>query len=303
MDLSGRADNPEIVCLENYQLDAPNIHLSLFPVFRDVRVQLTNLRALTLHALPSDFETFARTVTIPFLDRLSISFSNNYTFDVSSFHSLLSLIKRSKCQLSAFSLDMTQCPGDHCSSHIQKLQSGDIVLWDFLVGIPSITELRVIEPRSSNCVHCNMVTMLLRWLVVTDIDEVHSTPLILPYLRMLELVWTASPDVNSLKTMVESRAEERTVVGGNATPVDVEAEEGDRSMNEVDDSEEASRSDASFETCRSSIRSCECNDDNDVVVSALESLVIGTRAELEVNSDMMEWMNELRARGMMVHLW
>ncbi len=74
-------------------------------------------------------------------------------------------------------------------------------------------------------------------------------------------------------------------------------------MNEVDDSEEASRSDASFEICRSSIRSSECNDDNDVVVSALESLVIGTREGLEVSSDMMEWMNELRARGMMVHLW
>ncbi|KAK0243492.1 hypothetical protein EDD85DRAFT_1019575 [Armillaria nabsnona] len=299
----GRADNSEIVCLEDYQLDAPNIHLSLFPVFRDVRVQLTNLRALSLHALPSDFETFAQTVTTPFLNHLSISFSSDYTFDVSSFHSLLSLIKRSKCQLSAFSLDMMQYPGHHCSSHIQKLQSGDIVLWDFLVGIPSITELRVIEPRSSKCVHCNMVTMLLRWLVVTDIDEVHSTPLILPYLRMLELVWTASPDVNSLKTMVDSRAEERTVVGGNATPVDVEAEEGGRSMNEVDDSEEASRSNASFETCRSSIRSSGCNDDNDVVVSALESLIIGTRAELEVNGEMMEWMNELRARGMMVHLW
>ncbi|SJL02724.1 uncharacterized protein ARMOST_06060 [Armillaria ostoyae] len=302
MDLREKVDNSEIVCLEDYQLDAPNIHLSLFPVFRDVRVQLTNLRALTLHALPSNFEMFAQTVTIPFLDRLSISFNNDYTFDVSSFHSLLSLIKCSKCQLSAFSLDMTQCPGDHCSSYIQKLQSGDIVLWDFLVGIPSITELRVIEPRSSKCVHCNMVTMLLRWLVVTDIGEVHSTPLILPYLRMLELVWTASPDVLSLKTMVDSRVEERTVVGRNVTPVDVEAEEGNRSMN-GDDGEETSMSDASFETCRSSIRSSECNNDNNVIVSALESLVIGTRAEIELNSDMMEWMNELRARGMMVHLW
>ncbi|KAK0190272.1 hypothetical protein F5146DRAFT_546726 [Armillaria mellea] len=303
IDLSGRADNSEIVQIEDYQLDAPNIHLSLFPIFRDVCVQLTNLRALTLHALPSDFETFAQTVTIPYLDRLNITFNNNYTFDVSSFHSLLSLIKRSKCKLSAFSLDMTQCPGDHCSSHIQKLQSGDIVLWDFLVGIPSITELCVIEPRSSKCVHCNMVTMLLRWLVVTDVDEVHSTPLILPYLRILQLVWTASPEVNSLRAMVDSRAEERTVTGGNVTPVDVEAEEGNRSVNEVDDSEETSRSDASFETCLSSIRSSECNDVNDVVVSALESLVIGTRAEIEVSSDMMDWMTELRARGMMVHLW
>ncbi|KAK0491679.1 hypothetical protein IW261DRAFT_1438999 [Armillaria novae-zelandiae] len=299
IDLSEKVDNSAIVRIEDYQLDAPNIHLSLFPIFRDACVQLTNLRALTLHALPSDFETFAQTVTIPYLDRLSIAFSENYTFDVSSFHSLLSLIKRSKCHLSAFSLDMTQCPGDHCSSHIQKLQSGDIVLWDFLVGIPSITELRVIEPRSSKCVHCNMVTMLLRWLVVTDVAEVHSTPLILPYLRILQLVWTASPDVNSLKTMVDSRAEERTVVGGNVTPVDVEAEEENKSLNEVDDCEETSRSDTSFETCRSS----ECNDDNDVVVSALESLVIGTRAEIDVNSDMMDWMNDLRVRGLMVHLW
>ncbi|KAK0230091.1 hypothetical protein IW262DRAFT_377645 [Armillaria fumosa] len=303
IDLSGRADNSAIVQIEDYQLDAPNIHLSLFPTFIDACVQLTNLRALTLHALPSNFETFAQTVTIPYLDRLTIAFSDNYTFDVSSFHSLLSLIKRSKCHLSAFSLDMTQCPGDHCSSHIQKLQSGDIVLWDFLVGIPSITELRVIEPRSTKCVHCNMVTMLLRWLVVTDVDEGHSTPLILPYLRILQLVWTASPDVNSLKTMVDSRAEERTVVGGNVAPVDVEAEEGNRSLNEVDDGEETSRSDTSFETCCSSVRSGECNDGNNVVVSALESLVIGARAEIEVNSDMMDWMNDLRARGMTAHLW
>ncbi|KAK0499377.1 hypothetical protein EDD18DRAFT_1150932 [Armillaria luteobubalina] len=303
IDLSGRADNSVIVRIEDYQLDAPNIHLSLFPIFRDACVQLTNLRALTLHALPSDFETFAQAVTIPYLDRLNIAFSDDYTFDVSSFHSLLSLIKQSKCHLSAFSLDMTQCPGDHCSSHIQKLQSGDIVLWDFLVGLPSITELRVIEPRSSNCVHCNMVTMLLRWLVVTDVDEVHSTPLILPYLRILQLVWTASPDVNSLKTMVDSRSEERTVAGGNVTPVDVESEEGNGSLNEVDDSEETSRSDTSFEACRSSVRSSECNDGNDVIVSALESLVIGARAEIEVNSDMMDWMNDLRARGMTAHLW
>ncbi|KAK0439236.1 uncharacterized protein EV420DRAFT_1651076 [Desarmillaria tabescens] len=300
MDLRGRADDSEVVRLGAYQLDAPDLHLSFFPIFTDAPVRLIHLQALTLHALPSNFDTFTQTVTIPFLDRLSIVFGEDYTFDVSSFHSLLSLIKRSKCQLSAFSLDMTQCPGDHYSSHIshiQKLQSGDIVLWDFLDGVSSIRELRVIEPRDSECVHCNMVTMLLRWLVV---DDARRTPLILPHLRMLELVWTALPDVDSLKTMVESRAEERVVVRRNTTPVDVEAEEGSRNANEGD---ETSMSDDSFETCRSSIPSSECDSDDDVIVSPLEFLVIGTRAEIEGNDNMAEWMGELRARGMTVYLW
>ncbi len=93
---------------------------------------------------------------------------------------------------------------------------------------------------------------------------------------MLELVWTASLDMSSLNTMVDSWAEKHTIIGENMAPIDVKAKEGSRSMNKVNNSEEASRSDASFETCCSGICSSKCNDDNDVVVSTLESLVIRT---------------------------
>ncbi len=93
---------------------------------------------------------------------------------------------------------------------------------------------------------------------------------------MLELVWTASLDVSLLKTIVDSQTEKHTIVGGNMASIDVKAKKEDRSINKVNNSEEASRSNASFETCCSSICSSKCNDDNDVVVSALESLVIRT---------------------------
>ncbi|KAK0207160.1 hypothetical protein DFS33DRAFT_1273479 [Desarmillaria ectypa] len=253
MDLRGQANHPAVVRLEAYQLDAPDLHLSLFP-----------------------------TVTTPNLDRLSIVFGKGYTFDSSLFRSLLSLVERSECRLRAFSLDMTHCPGDHRQSHIEKLQNEDNELRDFLEGVPSITELRIVEPRGSECRHCNIVSMLLWWIIVMDHDN--PSTLTLPYLKKLELVWTAEPDRGSLMPMVQSRIEERKVFGGNFKV----------------GGEDISMSDAYDET---STCSSECDSDNTVVVSVLESLVIGTQGDVEEDSVMWEWMEDLRARGMVVHLW
>lgn len=297
IDLRGRADHSDVVRLEAHQLDVPDLHLSLFPVFRDAPVRLTNLQALTVHALSPDFEAFAQTVTMPHLNRLNIVFDKDHTYDISSFHSLLSTVERSECQLSAFSMDMTHCPGKHHQSHIEKLQTDENELRDFLDAIPSITELRVVEPRGSNCEHCNIITMLLWWLVVADYYDTSS--LTLPNLRKLELVWTAAPDVGALVTMVQSRLEEHVVVE-RAMTMDVDNEERRQNVSEGGGGDGTSMSDAYSE---GSTRSTQRDSDSAVLLSALKSLVIGTRGEVEADSYMWEWMEDIRAQGMVVHLW
>ncbi|KAK0436488.1 uncharacterized protein EV420DRAFT_236579 [Desarmillaria tabescens] len=288
----GGTDVPDVVCFESCQLDAPGLHLSLFPPFRSGSLQWTNLQALTLHSLSSDFEMLLDTITMPNLDRFSLVLDKDYKFDISLFLSLLSLVERSECKLSAFTLDMTYCRGEHVQSHIEKLEYEN-ELREFLEAIPSITELRVIAPLGSGCRHCgHILPLVIEWLLVLSNDD---PSMILPHLRNLEFVWAAltTRNVMPLRSMVESRVEERVMFGDGE---DGEAS-GDVSVGGFGD--DISMGDASSET---SVLSSEGDSGDPVVVSALRSLVMESRGEIDVDNFLWEWMKDVRTRGMVVYL-
>ncbi|KAK0447608.1 hypothetical protein EV421DRAFT_1900980 [Armillaria borealis] len=297
LDLKHQEGHSDILSFQPHQLDVPDLHLSLFPESPVMFVQWTNIRALTIHSLTPDFETRLQMITMPNLDRLNIALHRDYKFDISFFQFLLCLVKGSECKLSGFSLDMTHCRGKHRREHNEKFKMDDNEFWDFLYGIPSITELRIVEPRGSGCRHCNIISDMLCSLIVMDGDDPSSVTL--PHLKKLELVWTASLGWGDLVPMVQSRLEEREVVGRTMFIDSVTVGEEWGGVSESGGGDDISMSDASS---LMSTLSGEHDRDNAVVLSALDTLIIGARGETEVDSDMREWMGDLRTRGMVVHL-
>ncbi|KAK0190273.1 hypothetical protein F5146DRAFT_1223196 [Armillaria mellea] len=295
MDLKQEEDCSDILSFQPHQLDAPDLHLSLFPRFPGPFVQWTNIRTLSIHSLTPDFEARLQMITMPNLDRLNIALHRDYKFDISFFQFLLSLVISSGCKLSSFSLDMTHCHGKHRREHKEKFKMDINVFWDFLNAVPSITELRIVEPRVSGCRHCNIISSVLR-LLDLEYDPNIAT---LPFLKKLELVWTASPDWEKLAPMVMSRLEEHELTVGTVSTYSIRAEEEYGSVSDSEGDDDVSMSDASSLT---STRSNERDSDSTAATNALESLTIRARGEVEVDSDIREWMEEIRARGVVVYL-
>ncbi len=297
LDLKHQEGHSDILSFQPHQLDVPDLHLSLFPESPGMFVQWTNIRVLTIHSLTPDFETRLQTITMPNLDRLNIALHRDYKFDISFFQFLLCLVNSSECKLSSFSLDLTHCRGKHRREHKEKFGMDGNEFWNFLYGIPSITELRIVEPRGSGCRHCNIISDMLCSLIVMDGDDPSSVSL--PHLKKLELVWTASLGWGDLVPMVQSRLEEREVVGRTMVVDSVTVGEEWGGVSESGDGDDISMSDGSS---LMSTLSGEHDQDKAVVLSALDSLIIGARGKTEVDSDMQEWTGDLRTRGMVVHL-
>ncbi|KAK0230092.1 hypothetical protein IW262DRAFT_1336381 [Armillaria fumosa] len=298
LDLKQQEGDSDILSFQPHVLDVPDLHLSLFPKSPGMFVQWINIRALTIHSLTPDFETRLQTITMPNLDRLNIALHRDYKFDISFFQFLLGLVIDSRCKLRAFSLDMTHCHGKHRREHKEKFKMDENVFWDFLNGVPSITELRIIEPRVLGCRHCNIVSTVLRSLDL-EYDPSVAT---LPRLKKLELVWTASLDWERLVPMVTSRLEEHELNVGTVIADSVSAGDECESESESEDDDDICMTDASS---LMSIHSDECGSSNRTVTSptrSLESVIIGARGEIKLDSDIQQWMGQTRARGVVVHL-
>ncbi|KAK0499378.1 hypothetical protein EDD18DRAFT_850078 [Armillaria luteobubalina] len=295
LDLKQQEGDSDILSFQPHVLDVPDLHLSLFPTYPDTPVQWINIRALTIHSLTSAFETRLQTITMPNLERLNIALHRDHKFDISFFQFLLGLVITSGCKLRAFSLDMTHCHGKHRRAHKEKFKMDENVFWNFLNGVPSITELRIVEPRVSGCRHCNIVSTVLQSLDL----EYDPSIVTLPHLKKLELVWTASLDWERLVPMVVSRLEEHELTVGSVTADSVSAGEEHESESKSEGDDDICMTDASS---LMSIHSDEHDNNRTVTTSPLESVIIGTRGEIEVDSDIQEWMGETRARGVIVHL-
>ncbi|KAK0491678.1 hypothetical protein IW261DRAFT_1588779 [Armillaria novae-zelandiae] len=294
VNLKQQEGDADILSFQPHLLDVPDLHLSLFPKSPGMFVQWINIKALAIHSLTPDLETRLQTITMPNLHRLNIALHRDYTFDISFFQSLLSLVLVSRCKLRAFSLDMTHCHGTHRRTHKEKFKMDENAFWDFLNGVPSIRELRIVEPRVSGCGDCDIVSTVLRSL------DLGYDPLVvsLPRLRRLEVVWTAEVDWERLVRMVMSRLEEHELSGGTVS-ADSGAGEERGSGSESGGDDDVSMSDASSST---SVSSDERDSDGIATISPLETVIIGARGEIEVDSDIQEWMGETRARGVVVHL-